>query len=137
MPGLVKVGYTDRLGELRAEELYTTGVPLPFRVEFRTIASKPKEVEQQAHRLLAAHRLNTRREFFEVLVDVAVNAVREALHTSNGIEAWATSKEIIRLKSRDRLALTCREGELFTLITYKTLSSLISARRARHLAGTL
>ena len=34
MPGLVKVGFTTDTPDVRARELYTTGVPLPFKVEF-------------------------------------------------------------------------------------------------------
>ena len=83
MPGLVKVGRTDRTSDVRADELHTTGVPSPFEVEFRSITSKPKEVEKRAHGLLAAHRVNPKREFFNVPVDDAVKAVREALQAAN------------------------------------------------------
>lgn len=123
MPGLVKVGRTDRTGEIRADELYTTGVPLPFEVDFRAITSKPDEVEKEAHRLLDAHRLNPKREFFKVSVDEAVKAVRDALQAANGIWPWTLEAEVIRLRSRDRLAVTCREGELFTLIAYPKIMS--------------
>jgi T5orf172 domain len=122
MPDLVKVGYTDRTGEVRADELYTTGVPLPYEVEFRAVTSRPKEVEQEAHRLLDAERINPGREFFKVPVPVAVDAVHDALRTMNGITSW-TSPDIVRLKRRDRLTVTCREGEIFTLIAFKSLVS--------------
>lgn len=122
MPGLVKVGSTDRTANIRADELYTTGVPSPYKVEFRAITSNPKDAEKEAHRLLDAHRPTPKREFFEVSLEEAINAVREALQAANGIKSW-TSEEITRLKAGDRLAITCREGELFLLIAYKYLWS--------------
>jgi hypothetical protein len=123
MPGLIKVGRTDRTGEIRAEELYTTGVPLPFEVEFRAITSKAEGVEKEAHRLLDAHRLNPKREFFKIPANEAVKVVRDALQAANGIWSWTLETDVIRLRSSDRLAVTCREGELFTLIVYPKLIS--------------
>jgi hypothetical protein len=123
MPGLVKVGRTDRTGEIRADELYTTGVPLPFEIDFRAITSKPEEVEKEAHRLLGTYRLNPKREFFRVPVGEAVKVVRDALQEANGIWPWTMEADVIRLRSRDRLAVTCREGELFTLMAYPGIIS--------------
>ena len=34
MPGLVKIGITGSDPNSRADQLYTTGVPVPFTVEF-------------------------------------------------------------------------------------------------------
>lgn len=45
MPGMVKVGWTGDLGEDRAKKLRTTGVPLPFTVEFVAETSFPEQVE--------------------------------------------------------------------------------------------
>lgn len=123
MPGRVKVGRTDRTGEIRADELYTTGVPEPYRVEFRAVTSRPGEVEQAAHRLLDAQRPNPRREFFTVPVAEAVHAVREALKTANGIWPWTLEQDVVRLRRGDRLAVTCRGGELFTLLSYRSIVS--------------
>jgi hypothetical protein len=123
MAGLIKVGRTDRTGEIRAEELYTTGVPLPFEVEFRAITSKPEDVEKEAHRLLDAHRLSPKREFFKTPAYEAVKAVHDALQAANGMWSWTLEADVIRLRSSDRLAVTCREGELFTLIAYPKLIS--------------
>jgi len=49
MPGMVKVGYSTRLAEDRAKELYTTGVPLPYAVEFGAATSFPEDVEAAVH----------------------------------------------------------------------------------------
>jgi hypothetical protein len=70
--GIVKVGITERTPEERAKELYTTGVPLPFKVEFAKRVSSPKEKESLLHKILEqyAERVNGRREFFRVTVEV-------------------------------------------------------------------
>jgi hypothetical protein len=123
MPDHVKVGKTDRTGEIRADELYTTGVPQPFEVEFRAITSKPEEVEKAAHGILDAHRPNPKREFFTVPVTEAIAAVRDALKIANGIGPWTLAGDVLCLRPRDRLAVTCRSGELFTLMSYPSLMS--------------
>jgi len=71
MPGLLKVGvvHTDGRTPLdRAKELYKTGVPLPFELEFAKKVSNPKQKETLLHTLLSQYteRPNPLREFFRV-----------------------------------------------------------------------
>ena len=67
MPGLIKIGRTDQEADARLSQLYTTGVPVPFKC---VMAVKPErsaaEVEQALHQAFESHRLNPAREFFEV-----------------------------------------------------------------------
>ncbi|MDE2973225.1 MAG: GIY-YIG nuclease family protein [Gemmatimonadota bacterium] len=67
MPGLIKIGRTDREADARLSQLYTTGVPVPFKC---VMAVKPErsaaEVERALHQAFEPHRLNPAREFFEV-----------------------------------------------------------------------
>lgn len=45
MPGLVKIGRTNRDDlEVRLRELYTTGVPLPFKCEYACKVADYKSV---------------------------------------------------------------------------------------------
>jgi hypothetical protein len=65
MPGIYKVGYTERSPSLRCEELSrSTSVPQEFELicyaEFRNAHAK----EQEIHRQLEKHRVNPDREFF-------------------------------------------------------------------------
>lgn len=69
MPGLVKVGFTERAPELRAAELAGTGMPTPYCVEYRMRVSRAHAVEQEAHRRLAFCR--TGREWFRCTVTAA------------------------------------------------------------------
>jgi len=64
MPKLIKVGRTSKSPELRAEELWTTGVPAPFKVEFAIFASDSVALERECHERFAEWRYQTNREFF-------------------------------------------------------------------------
>jgi len=68
MPGMVKIGITDRTPPERAKELYTTGVASPFKIEFAKKVSSPSAKEKTLHLLLEQFttRINCRREFFSV-----------------------------------------------------------------------
>lgn len=68
MPGIVKIGMTMRTPEERAKELYTTGVALPFKIEFAKKVNNPSQKEKDLHILLEDYheRPNSRREFFHV-----------------------------------------------------------------------
>lgn len=80
MPGLLKIGYTDRDPILRAKEISdSTGVPLPYEVEYQVYTTHPLKLEQQAHKLCAKYRLNRNREFFECDYEDAVEGIREAI----------------------------------------------------------
>lgn len=117
MPDMVKVGITNRLSEDRANDLDRTNVPLPFDIAYRALTSRPTEVERRAHELLTEHRVNPRREFFAVSPEQARDAVRQALLDAGGIESWQSDEAIV-LRSKDRLALTLRAGQLVVPLQY-------------------
>ena len=69
MPGLVKIGMTDRDDiRRRMSDLYTTGVPLPFEcVAARQIEDQDAQrVESALHTAFGPHRVNASREFFQI-----------------------------------------------------------------------
>jgi len=73
MPGLVKIGMTeDSDASTRVGQLFSTGVPLPFDVEYACRVDNPDEVEGALHRAFAPHRINPRREFFRIAPEQAV-----------------------------------------------------------------
>lgn len=79
MPGIVKIGYTNRTPEQRAWELYEkrTGVPGKFHVAFRLKCRDAKTLEHKVHRKLAAHRVNAYREYFRVDVSHAIGVIND------------------------------------------------------------
>lgn len=67
MPGLVKIGRTDAADpDERARQLYTTGVPVPFDVEYAGQVADPAKVESALHTAFQDHRVNPKREFFRI-----------------------------------------------------------------------
>ena len=69
MPGIVKIGMTDRPDvQRRMGDLYTTGVPLPFDcVIAREIKDgEAAEIERALHTAFGPNRINPSREFFQV-----------------------------------------------------------------------
>lgn len=95
-PTVLKVGYTDREPISRAKEVSdSTGVALPYEVEYQVYTTHPRKLEQKAHQILDKYRINKRREFFECNYEDAVEAIRKATQicTSN-IEDFAYTNEI-------------------------------------------
>ncbi|MFY9224696.1 MAG: GIY-YIG nuclease family protein [Blastocatellia bacterium] len=80
MPGLVKIGYTTQEeANKRIEQLYTTGVPVPFKLEFACKVQNAEEVERALHLAFAPYRINPKREFFSIEPEQAI-AILKLLH---------------------------------------------------------
>lgn len=83
MPGLVKIGMTaSEDAETRLAQLYTTGVPFPFKLEFACRVQNPDEVEKALHTAFAPNRVNPKREFFSIDPGQAI-AILKLLHTED------------------------------------------------------
>ena len=72
MPGLVKIGKTSNL-ELRMRSLYSSGVPLPFRVIYAKKVKDYSFVEKKLHSGLRTVRENMNREFFRIPEEDVIN----------------------------------------------------------------
>ena len=90
MPGILKVGITTRTPEERVKELFTTGVPLPFKIEFAKSVKDPKGKESSLHLLLDQYtaRVYPRREFFRV----SPEEVRKFFDLMDG-EMWSETRK--------------------------------------------
>jgi hypothetical protein len=75
MPGLVKVGYSRKDPELRAEELNHTGSPHPYLVDYELLIDEPYQVERKTHKLLSAKR--EAKEWFRCTPEEAVAAIKQ------------------------------------------------------------
>jgi hypothetical protein len=65
IPGLIKIGRTDRDLQSRVKELNSqTGVPLPFEVHYACEVEDGNKVEKALHDGFADERINPKREFF-------------------------------------------------------------------------
>jgi TPR repeat protein len=84
--GIVKIGKTQNNPDERAKELSSaTGVPTPFFVAYSSYFKDRNAAEIFVHTLLANNRLAQNKEFFQVSVQKAIEAVREA-ESSLGVE---------------------------------------------------
>lgn len=75
MPDLVKIGMTQRCElDMRLRELYTTGVPVPFDVEYacEVNAKDCVKIERALHKAFSPNRINANREFFQIKKEQAI-----------------------------------------------------------------
>lgn len=77
MPGILKIGYTERTPYIRAYELYHTGCPYPYQVDYSIYVNKPYEVEQKAHELQRI--TNVGKEWFNCSYNDAVVSINQAI----------------------------------------------------------
>jgi hypothetical protein len=96
LPGLLKIGFSRKVPDERADELYTTGVPSPFVVEFYCLTEGDMELESTVHRLLSSARHSANREFFRIDLREAVACVRGACKPEH---VW-TREQIAKPKIR-------------------------------------
>lgn len=81
MPGLVKIGYTTQSdAKIRIDQLFTTGVPVPFDIAFACRVGNAAEVERALHIAFSPHRINPKREFFQIEPEQAI-VILKLLHT--------------------------------------------------------
>jgi len=83
MPGMVKIGRTSHDdAKTRIDQLYTTGVPVPFNLEFVCKVPNSEEVEKALHQAFAPHRVNPKREFFTIEASQAI-VILKLLHVQD------------------------------------------------------
>ena len=77
MPGIVKIGRTERDPNERISELSNaTGVPAPFVLEYSAFVPDLEMAEKEIHVVLSRNRVDDNREFFKLSVEQAKEAVR-------------------------------------------------------------
>jgi len=76
MPNLIKIGMTNRDPFVRADEISSsTGIPVPFKVEYFAETMTPEKLEKAVHKDLKKHRITNNREFFEIDVETATKTI--------------------------------------------------------------
>lgn len=95
MPGLVKIGCTDSDdASVRIAQLYTTGVPVPFNIEFAARVDDVVGVESALHRAFAPNRINPKREFFRLDPDQPI-AILKLLHVQDATTEISTKADAV------------------------------------------
>ena len=81
-----KIGFTTKPPTRRALELFQTGLPTPFKIEFSKKVKDCRESEQRLHRYFRRQRINKDREFF----NVSLARIRQQFQKTQGIW-WSES----------------------------------------------
>lgn len=107
MPGMVKIGMTNRNDmKSRLNELYTTGVPLPFTCEYacRVPKARLQAIEKALHAAFAPDRVNASREFFRISKDQVI-PILKAFNDLQDITEQVEQQIGETLTEEDRMAL--------------------------------
>jgi len=89
-----------RTPEDRAKELFTTGVPTPFKVEFSRKVANTKEKEKDIHKILESYRVPSR-EFFNVTVEEAMRVID--VYLSEDIPVFLSVEDVLRSEKVSKL----------------------------------
>tara|TARA_B100000989_G_scaffold238857_1_gene185725 strand:+ start:291 stop:884 length:594 start_codon:yes stop_codon:yes gene_type:complete len=99
MPGIIKIGWTDKKVEERMKELDKTSTPVPFTCYFAKRVEDPTFVESKLHEAFDEFRIRDNREFFRMSPDQA----KAALEIATGTDV--TPKDDVVESESDRVAL--------------------------------
>jgi DNA-binding MarR family transcriptional regulator len=114
--GIVKVGKTRQNPDERAKAFSSaSGVPTPFVVVYQAFFADVDQAERHVHSRLEKFRVSNNREFFQVAIPAAVDAVLEAKNDLGGFAGdpkSAREENINRMDDCDSIAFgTVREPE--------------------------
>jgi hypothetical protein len=101
MPKILKIGKSDRdPTEFRVNELYTTGVPQPFKVEYFAYVEDHHRLEKVLHSRFDSQRINSGREFFQISVEEVVVVLRQSAKVLADRLFYKSEKEIQEEKNK-------------------------------------
>ncbi len=114
MSNLVKVGFTLKDPDLRANELNHTGTPHPYVVEYEVLVDNPRDIEQATHKYL--HSKKEGKEWFRCAPEEAIAWIKSAVgnkaYTENYKKADREYVEKIRQNKLHQLAENARAKEI-------------------------
>ena len=73
----IKIGISKSDPNTRKEELYSTGVPTPFKLEYHALVEDYEKIEKIVHKKLDYCRTSKSREFFKISIEKTVEVIRE------------------------------------------------------------
>ena len=119
-PNMVKVGWTRNNPALRANQLFTTGVPTPFVVEFMILTAHGHDLERRLHNHLAKCRVSGSREFF----NISVSELRTVLIEKFSLTLVNLSDVIDQMPKVDTIRKS--KNHIRTLSTVKNMTPIVS-----------
>ncbi len=105
MPGLLKIGKTGDLTQ-RLKQLYSPGVPLPFKCFYAARVGDADLVEKNLHIAFSPHRINENREFFRLDPNYAAAALElaELEDVTPGTVTTETQQDVVALEKETQRA---------------------------------
>lgn len=76
-PDLIKIGFSLKDPNLRAQELNSTGLPYPFKLAYEAFTFEPYQKEQAVHSKLKSHGYHENKEFFCCDVHYAIELLQD------------------------------------------------------------
>lgn len=95
MPGIFKIGMTERNPIARLEEANASDTwrpPAPYIIEFAKKVSEVKDKEAMLHTIMDKYRVHPRREFFKI----SLEEVRSLFNAFDG-EIWSVQQQQPRI----------------------------------------
>ena len=129
---LYKIGFTHNNPNKRAEELYSTGVPGDFVIEFIIKTNNGKLLEKNIHDALYNYRTNKKREFFKIPMTTLKNILETELNLNLNYEYELPEKS-------DYVPKLPETPELPKATHYECecSSNVLMSHKARHLNSPL
>lgn len=142
MPNLIKIGMTTNAPDERMQQLFGTGVPEQFVLEYCAIVPSGAKAESRAHQALSDYRYKPNREFFKILVLDAVSLITQTIgphtvHTDrqNAIRVAALKKAREEERAEARVLETRKHEFLVKQAAKKKIEDEIFALQLK-LGGT-
>ncbi len=150
MPGLVKIGMTTRENvESRMNELYSTGVPIPFECAYacEVKVTDCAKIEKALHIAFEPNRVNKNREFFSIKPEqaIAILELFDRKDVTNEVAAEIDNDltvddkiagEKIKAIRRPPLNFTEMGISIGSILTYvndnNIIATVITARKVRY-----
>jgi hypothetical protein len=118
MPGVAKIGKTERNVSDRIREISTNSSPKGWEEYFSIESEKYEMIEKHMHNVFSDKRIWKEREYFEVEPERAVSILKSALELCGGSE---TRIEIIEEEDKD--AQRKPRGKILPLTDYAPIGS--------------
>ena len=90
----IKVGISKSDPTQRKDNLYSTGVPEPFVVEYYSLVEEYEEIEKKVHKKLSGLRPNKQREFFICSIEKAIVTIRDCAEINYERIFYKTDKQL-------------------------------------------
>lgn len=147
MPNIYKIGCTSRNPIERANDLYTTGVPTPFIVEYCIYIENFQYIEKEIHKSLINYNFN--KEFFKYdLIKCILEIKRIAIqhysykekyynkHLKSQVEGWE-SQYLQEIENERRRKLMRAEAEKLRALEEEKKRRKEKEENDRRINGTL